>query len=200
MHEPRDNDVRWPGAVGTFALFGEVLWVGVLVCVTGALVITLPAALAAGSRHLRRYLAAEEASVRTFARDFRMALPGGLLVGLAFVVAIIVLLIDLALASAGIPGGPIVLAAGIVGLAGVGTVLVRAAYSWGDSAGWRSALSSATRTLRGDIVGTVYLVVALALLVLITWQLLPLVIPAVGCLVFASVAISERRRAVNDSV
>jgi hypothetical protein len=63
--EERDP-VRYPGAKGAFALFGEVLLTGLLVTVAGLLVVTLPAALAAGIRHLRRYAGAEQSHVRTF--------------------------------------------------------------------------------------------------------------------------------------
>ena len=60
--------MRFPGATGAFALFGEVLLVGLLITVGGILLVTLPAALAAGIRHLRRYLNAEASPQRQFWR------------------------------------------------------------------------------------------------------------------------------------
>ena len=69
---------RFPGVKGSFALFGEVLLTGLLVTVAGIAIITLPAALAAGIRHLRRYVNAEASHARLFWQDFVKALPGGL--------------------------------------------------------------------------------------------------------------------------
>ena len=190
---------RWPGAAGAFALFGEVLWVGVLVTVSGVLLLTLPAALAAGSGHLRRYLAAEEASVSTYFDDMKRALLGSLALGALTVAAVLLLTLDLALALSGVlPGGPLVFAAGIAGLVLVGLVLVRSAALWRPGAGWPTALRATLPSLGADILGTLYLAVALGLAVLLTWQLAPLVIAGIGCLVFASVVILERKRARDE--
>lgn len=191
---------RWPGAAGAFALFGEVLWVGVLVTVSGIPLITLPAALAAGSSHLRRYLAAEEASVGIFFRDMRRALLGSLAIGALTIVAVLVLTLDLALASSGIlPAGPLVVTAGVAGLVLTGLVLVRSAALWRRESGWPTALRATLPSLGADLLGTVYLVVALGLAIVLTWQLVPLVIAGLGCLVFASVVILERKRARDEA-
>ena len=191
---------RWPGAAGAFALFGEVLWVGILATVSGVLLLTLPAALAAGSGHLRRYLAAEEASVGTFFADFKRALLGSLAIGAIAVVAVLLLTLDLALASGGgLPGSELVFAAGVVGLVLVGLVLARSAALWRSDTGWPTALRATLPSLRDDLLGALYLAVALGLAVLLTWQLAPLVIAGVGCFVFASVVIIERKRARDDA-
>ncbi len=191
---------RWPGAAGAFALFGEVLWVGVLVTVSGILLLTLPAALAAGSGHLRRYLAAEQASVGTFFTDFKRALLGSLAIGALAIVAVLLLTLDLALALSGVlPGGWLVFGAGIVGLVLVGLVLARSAALWRAGTGWPTALRATLPSLGGDIVGSLYLAAALGLAVLLTWQLAPLVIAGVGCLVFASVVVIERKRARDEA-
>ena len=68
---------------GRFALFGEVLLTGVMVFVLSLPVLTLPAALVAGIRHLRRFTNGEGSSVAGLWRDFRDALWGG--VGVALV-------------------------------------------------------------------------------------------------------------------
>ena len=49
---------RNPGAAAKFGLFGEVLTVGLLMALISLAVVTLPIALAAGIRHLRRFVAA----------------------------------------------------------------------------------------------------------------------------------------------
>jgi hypothetical protein len=193
------STARWPGAAGAFALFGEVLWVGVLVTVSGILLLTLPAALAAGSGHLRRYLAAEETSVGIFLRDMRRALLGSLAIGAVLVFAVLLLTLDLALALSGVlPGGWLVFVAGVVGLVLVGLVVVRSAALWRSETGWPTALRATLPSLGQDLLGALYLTVALALAVLLTWQLAPLVIAGMGCLVFASVVVVERKRARDD--
>jgi uncharacterized membrane protein YesL len=191
---------RWPGAAGAFALFGEVLWVGVLVTVSGILLITLPAALAAGSGHLRRYLAADEASVRIFFGDMKRALLGSVAIGAIVIAAVLLLTLDLALALSGLlPGSQLVFIAGLIGLVLVGLVLVRSAALWRAETGWPTALREALPSLGSDLLGAIYLAVALGLAVLLTWQLAPLVIAGVGCLVFASVVILERKRARDEA-
>lgn len=181
-------------------MFGEVLWVGVLVTVSGIPLLTLPAALAAGSGHLRRYLAAEEASIGTFFTDYKRALLGSLVIGALAIAAVLLLTLDLALALSGLlPGGWLVFAAGVVGLALVGLVLARSAALWRSASGWVPALRAALPSLRDDPAGALYLAVALGLAVLLTWQLVPLVIAGLGCLVFASVVILERKFARDEA-
>jgi hypothetical protein len=187
---------RFPGATGAFALFGEVLLTGLLVTVAGIAVITLPAALAAGIRHLRRYLHAEASPVRFFWRDVRSALPGGLLVGLAAVVVTGLLLLDIDLAGSGmLPGGPVIAVIGWTGLVIAAVVLLSAAGAWTPERGWRTALAGVPASLRGDLRGALFLAATAAFVGVATWMLVPLIVPALGCAVLAVVAIPERRRA-----
>jgi len=185
---------RYPGAKGAFALFGEVLLTGLLITVGGLLVVTLPAALAAGIRHLRRYVNAEQSHTRAFWADWRKALPGGLVVGVAAVVIAVVLALDIVLAGSGaLPGGPII---GIVGWAGlaVGAVaLLAAAGAWTPEAGWRPAVRGIPSVIAGDPLGAVYFAVAAVLTGVVTWMLAPLIIAGLGCSALAVVAIPARR-------
>jgi hypothetical protein len=185
---------RYPGAKGAFALFGEVLLTGLLITVAGILVVTLPAALAAGIRHLRRYVDAEQSHTRTFWADWRKALPGGLVVGLAATVIALVLALDIVLANTGaLPGGPVI---GVVGWAGlvVGAVaLLAASAGWRPETGWRAAVRGIPATLVGDPMGGVYFAVAAVLTGVVTWMLPPLIIAGLGCSAFAVVAIPARR-------
>jgi len=187
---------RFPGATGAFALFGEVLLTGVLVAIAGLGVITLPAALAAGIRHLRRYLNAEASPVRFFWRDVRAALPGGLLVGLAGVLLAGLLLLDIDLAGSGmLPGGPAIAVIGWIGLVVGAVVLLSAAGAWSPELGWRAALSTVPASLRGDLRGALFLAATAVFVGVTTWMLVPLIVPALGCVALAVVAIPERRRA-----
>ena len=198
--------MRFPGVTGGFALFGEVLMVGLLVTVGGILLVTLPAALAAGIRHLRRYLNAEGSPQRQFWRDYLKALPGGLVVGVVGLVLVGLLILDIDLANSGaLPGGTVVALVGWVGLAAVAVTLLTAAGAWVPApagpaseaephTGWRAALRSVPASFAGDITGVLFLVATAVFVCVLTWVLVPLVIPALGCAALAVIAVPERRR------
>jgi hypothetical protein len=186
---------RFPGVKGGFALFGEVLLTGLLVTVAGIAIITLPAALAAGIRHLRRYLNAEASHARLFWQDFVKALPGGLVVGLVAVVLGGLLALDIDLANSGfLPGGPVIAVLGWVGVVAAGVALLASAGAWTPERGWRAALWSVPASVRGDLRGTLFLAATAVFVGVATWTLIPLVVPALGCAALAVVAIPERRR------
>lgn len=186
---------RFPGARSAFGLLGEVLLVGILVALVSLPVVTLPAGLAAGTRHLRRFLRAEDSSLEGFWRDVRAALLGGIGVGVASVVIAAVLALDIDLASTGVlPGGPVVALVGWAGLAALVLALFVAAGRWSPELGWLGALRAVPRALRDDPAGAGYLVATAAFAVIVTWQLIPLVIAALGCVALAIVAVPERPR------
>lgn len=185
---------RFPGAKGAFALFGEVLLTGLLVTAAGILVVTLPAALAAGIRHLRRYVNAEQSHVRTFWQDWRAALPGGLVVGIAGVALTLLLLLDIDLANSGaLPGGPLISIVGWLGLVAGAVGLLVAAGAWTPERGWRGAVRGIPSALAGDPVGALYLAAAAVLVGVMTWMLAPLIVAGLGCAAFAVVAVPARR-------
>ncbi|WP_246854752.1 hypothetical protein [Naasia sp. SYSU D00057] len=189
------SGLRWPGAQGAFALFTEVLWTGILVAVASLPVVTLPAALAAGSRSLRSYLRAEESGFRPFARDFRAAVAGGAVVGLGAVAVAALLAFDVLLAVGGrLPGGALVGAVGAGGLAVLAAALLLAADAWTPEAGWRRALRTLPADVRRDPFAAGAALLGVALLAVFTWQLPPLIVPALGCAVFAVVAARGRIR------
>ncbi|WP_136706433.1 hypothetical protein [Agromyces sp. H66] len=190
-----DSVARFPGARSGFGLLGEVLLVGILVSLVSLPVITLPAALAAGVRHLRRYLRAEDSALGWFWRDVRASLVGGIAVGAASPLLAAVLVLDIDLASTGVlPGGPVVAVVGCAGLAALVLVLFTAAGLWTPHLGWVGALRGAPRAIRDDPVGAAYLLATGVFAVVVTWQLAPLVVPALGCVALAIVAAPERPR------
>jgi hypothetical protein len=208
--EERDAP-RFPGAAGAFALFGEVLMVGLLITIAGLAIVTLPAALAAGIRHLRRYVAAEASPAALFWQDVKKALPGGLVVGVVSVVLTLLLLLDIDLAGSGaLPGGGVIAIVGWLGLAAVAVAVLAAAGAWEPQAsapanrgsgaepqkskGWRAAVRSIPRTVAADIPGALYLAATAFFVGVATWMLVPLVVPALGCAALAVVAIPTRRR------
>ncbi|RJT78438.1 hypothetical protein D6T63_13080 [Arthrobacter cheniae] len=189
------SSLRWPGATARFALFGEVLWVGVLCCVASLGIVTIPAAFAAGSAHLHRFLRAEDSPLRQFAADFTAALRTGWLAGLGVVLAVGLLLLDIIVANSRLlPGWQVILAAGVVLLAGVLAALAGTTARWPASRSWRAAGRRWLRDARKDPAGVLWLVAAVVLTLMVTWQLPPLVVPGVGCLVFAALATSVRPR------
>jgi hypothetical protein len=191
--EERDP-ARYPGAKGAFALFGEVLLTGLLVTVAGLLVVTLPAALAAGIRHLRRYAGAEQSHVRTFWQDWRRALPGGVVVGIVAVALAVLLLLDIDLANSGaLPGGPLIAVIGWAGLLIAAVALLLAAGAWTPERGWRPAVRGIPSSIARDPIGAAYLAAAAVLVVVMTWMLAPLVVAGLGCAAFAVMAVPARR-------
>lgn len=194
-HDESATTARFPGAKSAFGLLGEVLLVGILMAIVSLPVITIPAALAAGVRHLRRYLRAEDSGLEWFWRDVRASLLGGAGIGAASVVLAAVLALDIDLAGSGVlPGGPIVGVVGWLGLAALVLALFTAAGRWSPGAGWLGAFRGVPRAVREDPAGAAYLVATGVFAAVVTWQLVPLVIPALGCIALAIVAVPERPR------
>lgn len=189
---------RFPGATGAFALFGEVLYTGLLVTAAGIAVVTLPAALGAGIRHLRRYLAAEASPAKAFWTDVRAGLAGGIAVGVTAIALVLLLLLDIDLANSGaLPGGAAIAVVGWAGLGAVAVAVLAAAGRWTPESGWRAVVRGIPATLRADVRGSLYLVATAAFVGVVTWMLPPLIIAGLGCAALAVVAIPARRRAAH---
>ncbi len=187
--------LRHPGAAGAFALLGEVLLIGLLIGVVSLGVVTLPIALAAGVRHLRRYVAADDSRLSLFWADVRAGLLPGAAVGLVALVVTLVLLLDIDLARSGfLPGGAVIEAVGWAGLATLAVALLTAAGSWSPELGWRGAVRAIPDAARGDVVGSLYLLATAAFVVIVTWALPPLFVAGIGCAALAIVAIPARPR------
>jgi hypothetical protein len=194
---------RLPAAKNGFALFGEVLLVGLLMIVVSLPVVTLPIALAAGSRHLRRFLAAEDSRITLLWKDVKAGLLGAIGIGTASAVLVLVLLLDIDMASSGfLPGGPVVMAMGYAGLGLLAVVMFTMASLWTPGSTWRAVLCAVPAELRADPAGAAYLLATAVFAVVVTWQLAPLIVPALGCIAFAIVAVPERprRRRIDASV
>ena len=186
---------RFPGASGRFALFGEVLQTGLLMTLVALPVVTLPAALAAGIRHLRRHVAAEDSRLQFFWADVRRAVLPGAVVGVVALVATLVLLLDIDLARSGfLPGGAVIEVVGWAGLAVVSIAVLAAAGSWAPESGWLAAVRAVPRAVTADPAGALYLTATAVFVVVSTWALVPLFIPAIGCAALAVVALPTRRR------
>ncbi|NQX29912.1 hypothetical protein HQQ81_21405 [Microbacteriaceae bacterium VKM Ac-2854] len=186
--------LRWPGATNKFALFAEVLYTGLVITIVALPLVTLPLALAVGIRHLRRFVLDESSTVAKVWADVRAGFVRSLPVGLAVVGGSAVVALDLLLASTGaLPGGIGVAVVLALALLAALVALVGAAADWQPSARWLPLLRTSARRAATDARGTSFLVVALVLTGVITWQLAPLIVPCLGCLAFAALALRLAR-------
>ncbi|MFE0474526.1 hypothetical protein ACFW2V_23205 [Streptomyces sp. NPDC058947] len=177
-----------------FSVFAEALLTGVWMAVASLGVVTYPAAFAAGARHLRRRIAHEGGGLRAFVADFRTALRRGWLAGLAGWAAAAAVWVDVQAARAGIPGGPLAGAVGVVALIALVVAGLRAAAVWEPGARWRTLLAHAGRRTVLDPAGSFLLVGGLAVVPLSAWFATPLAIPVLGAVAAAAVAVEERYR------
>ncbi|MEV6172150.1 hypothetical protein AB0L99_28560 [Streptomyces sp. NPDC051954] len=177
-----------------FAVFAECLLTGVWITVASLGVVTYPAAFAAGARHLRRLTAHEDGGWREFVADFRAAVRGGWLAGLAGWIAAAAVWVDVQAVRAGIPGGPLVGAVGVCALIGLAVAGLRAAAVWTPDARWRDLLAAAGRRTVLDPAGSFLVIAGLAVVALSAWLIAPLAVPVLGAVAAAAVAVEERYR------
>lgn len=180
-----------------FVLFGECLLAGLLTFALALPLVTLLPALAAGCAHILAHVDGETTAVRAYFERFHAALPGSFPLSLAAVAAFAVVTVDGLLLRSAVPGGAFVAAFGGIAAAALSVVLLRAAATWSPGRSWVDLVrEAAARAATSDPSGSLLLVMALALLVLVTWQLLPLAVPMIGCVLMAAVAV-ERRHALT---
>lgn len=177
-----------------FGLFAECLLTGVWIAAASLAVVTYPAAFAAGARHLRRRTAHEGGGWREFTADFRAAVRGGWIAGLAGWAAAAAVWVDVQAVRAGIPGGPLVGAVGLVALIGLAVAGLRAAAVWEPGASWRSLLADAGRRTVLDPAGSFLLIGGVAVVVGSAVFIAPLAVPVLGAVAAAAVAVEERYR------
>ncbi|WP_344146652.1 hypothetical protein [Streptomonospora arabica] len=181
-------------AVSRAVLFGECLLTGVLTLAAGLALVTLPAALAAGSAHVRAHTDGEGGTgVADYAGRLRAAWAGSWKAGLAGAGLSAVLAADaLIVAAFDPPGG----AAALAGCAVAGTAaavpLLRAAAAWRPGGAWRGALRAALARSAADPAGSALLVAALAATAAVTWAVPPALVPLAGCLLLAAVVVDKR--------
>ncbi|MEV4411010.1 hypothetical protein [Catellatospora sp. NPDC049609] len=180
---------------GGFALFGEVLLTGVAVALLALPLLTLPAALAAGIGHLRRYVDEQGSPYAALWRDARAAAAGGAVVAAAALLGAVAAVFAIGLAGADpTPAGTVMAVAGWLALGLVATAVVLAAGAWTPDGGWRCAVRGLRDQLDADLGAAVHVFVAVALTAVLTWQFLPLIVPSLGIVAFAVVAVRLRSR------
>lgn len=177
-----------------FAVFAECLLTGVWITMAALPLVTLPAAFAAGARHLRRRTAHEGGGWREFVADFRAAARGGWLVGAGGWALAAAVWVDVQAVRAGIPGGPLVGAVGLFALLGGAVAGLRAAAVWEPGEAWRDLLADAARRTVLDPAGSFLLVGGLVVVACSALLVAPLAVPVLGAVAAAAVAVEERRR------
>jgi hypothetical protein len=177
-----------------FGVFAECLLTGVWIAVASAGVVTCPAAFAAGARHLRRRTSHVGGGWREFVADFRAAVRGGWVVGLAGWLAAAAVWVDVQAVRAGLPGGPFVGAVGVFALLGIVVAGMRAAAVWAPGDTWRALLAEAGRRTVLDPAGSFLLVGGLVLVGCSALLIAPLAVPVLGAVAAAAVAVEERYR------
>lgn len=184
-----------PGATAKFGLFGEVLTIGLMMTIVALGVVTLPIALAAGIRHLRRFVAAEDSRAGLFWDDVRAGILSSLVVGVPAAVIAAVLTIDVVLAGSGVlPGGEAIAVVGWAGLLALAVAVLFTAGAWAPEKGWAAAVRSVPAAVKADAAGAAYIAAAAIFTGVVTWALAPLFIAGIGCAALAVVAVPARRR------
>lgn len=177
-----------------FGVFAECLLTGVWIAVASAGVVTYPAAFAAGARHVRRRTGHVGGGWREFAADFRTAVRGGWVVGVAGWGAAVVVRVDVHAVRSGLPGGQLVGAVGVFALLGAVVAGLRAAAVWAPGDSWRALLGAAVRRTVLDPAGSFLLVGGLVLVGCSALFIAPLAVPVLGAVTAAAVAVEERYR------
>ncbi|MGW4142022.1 hypothetical protein ACWELV_35480 [Streptomyces mirabilis] len=177
-----------------FGVFAECLLTGVWIAAASLPLVTYPAAFAAGARHLRRRTSHEAGGLREFVADFRTAVRGGWIAGVAGWAAAAAVWVDVQAVRAGIPGGPLVGAVGLFALIGLVVAGLRAAAVWEPGASWRALLAEAGRRTVLDPAGSFLLVGGLAVVVASALFVAPLAVPVLGAVAAAAVAVEARHR------
>lgn len=177
-----------------FTLFADMLAVGLAAAVTSLPLITAPTAFAAACAVLRRSIREDRpVTMGEYVSEFRAhGLRSVLLAGVTVFGAVTLVVLDLALAGAGLPGARPVSWA-LIAVAGAGLVAaLRAAADPEVARGWRPALSRAAARSVTDPRGCALIVTAVGLCVAFVWMLPLLALLLPGPLAFAITAVELR--------
>ncbi|WP_326575405.1 hypothetical protein OG889_08995 [Streptomyces sp. NBC_00481] len=178
-------------------LFADVLSVGIAVAVVSLPLVTLPAALSTACAVLRGVREDRPATAGHFLVALRRRLrPGDLGAGLVALGGLVLVLADLALAGAGLPGGrAFALLAAALGT-GAAVIGLRACGRPESVDDWPAAVRGAARDAVRDPGGSALVVLAVATATLSAWMLLPLAFLVPGPLALALTAVDVRGKGV----
>ncbi|KUM87408.1 MULTISPECIES: hypothetical protein [Streptomyces] len=186
---------REPGEVfgPRMTLFADMLSVGLATAVVCLPVVTVPAALSTACAVLRGAGEGRPATAgRYFAALRRRLRYGDLAAGAVALAGALLLLADLALAGAGLPGAPLfAVVAAAVGTAAL-VVGLRACARPESLTDWPAAVRRAARDAVQDVGGSVLVLLAVATAALCAWMLVPLAFLVPGPLALALTAVDVR--------
>ncbi|AXG82126.1 hypothetical protein [Streptomyces paludis] len=176
-------------------LFADVLSVGVVTAVVCLPLVTVPAALSTACAVLRGVREGRPVTAgRYLALLRRRPWAGDLTAGAVALAGALLLVADLALAGAGLPGArAFSVVAALVGAAAL-VVAGRACARPESAGGWRTAVRCAGRDAVRDPGGSALVVLALLTAALCAWMMPPLAFLAPGPLALALTAIDVRAR------
>jgi hypothetical protein len=184
-----------------FTLFADMLAVGVAAAVASLPLITVPTAFAAACALLRRSIREDRpVSMGEYVAEFRAhGLRRSVLAGVTVFAAVTLVVLDLALARAGLPGArPMSWA--LTALAATGLVLtLRAAADPEVARGWHPALNRAASRSATDPTGCALIAAAVGLCVAFLWMLPLLALLLPGPLAFAITAVELRGAPPSDT-
>ncbi|MFJ4935756.1 hypothetical protein ACIP8U_18000 [Streptomyces pseudovenezuelae] len=187
---------REPGEVfgPRMTLFADMLSVGLATAVVCLPVVTVPAALSTACAVLRGAGKGRPATAgRYFAALRRRLRYGDLAAGAVALAGALLLLADLALAGAGLPGAPLfAVVAAAVGTAAL-VVGLRACGRPESLTDWPAAVRRAARDAVQDVGGSVLVLLAVATAALCAWMLVPLAFLVPGPLALALTAVDVRQ-------
>ncbi|MEX1659073.1 hypothetical protein ABZ960_38940 [Streptomyces pseudovenezuelae] len=187
---------REPGEVfgPRMTLFADMLSVGLATAVVCLPVVTVPAALSTACAVLRGAGEGRPATAgRYFAALRRRLRYGDLAAGAVALAGALLLLADLALAGAGLPGAPLfAVVAAAVGTAAL-VVGLRACARPESLTDWPAAVRRAARDAVQDVGGSALVLLAVATAALCAWMLVPLAFLVPGPLALALTAVDVRQ-------
>ncbi len=178
------------------AATAETLLVGVLVCAASLPLVTALAAAGAGAAALEEFAGSgTPVRVRRFAALLRSALADPVAWAVPPLLAVVGVLDALAIAG-GLPGraiiGPVLVFAGGAAL----VICTAGAARWRPGGRWSSALMDGADAVRSDPVGSVLILGAWAVVVLVTSAEPAFAVIAPGLVVLAAVAVRRRRAGI----
>jgi uncharacterized membrane protein YesL len=178
-----------------FTLFADMLAVGLAAAVASLPLVTAPVALAAACTVLRRAVSEDRpATLGQYVAELRAhGLVRSLLAGAAVLAAAALLVLDLLLTRAGLPGArPMSWALAVLAAGGL-VVALRTAADPDVARSWRPALHRAAARSAADPSGCAWVAAAVVLCLAFVWML-PLLAPLLpGPLAFAVTAVELRR-------
>ncbi|MFD4554022.1 hypothetical protein ACFWP5_06805 [Streptomyces sp. NPDC058469] len=184
-----------------FTLFADMLAVGLATAVASLPLITAPTAFAAACAVLRRSIREDRpVTVGEYVAGFRAhGLRRSLLAGVIVFGAVTLVVLDLALARAGLPGArPMSWALTALAVAGL-VLALRAAADPEAARGWRPALNRAATRSVADPTGCALIAAAVGLCVAFLWMLPLLALLLPGPLAFAITAVELRGEPPSDT-